>query len=207
MKLLIFGGGDLARTSERMYSTSAALEVVILDRDDCDASEFDEVRAAIDAEMPDFIVCTAGTSDIAAESLEEVLDDNLVTAMNVGTAAQGDHIPTVLVASTAGINPGTHLWYGPAKAGVISFVRAMANADEEARIWAVSPGRMDTRMRDADFPDEDPATRLAPRKVASLIIDILDGNYAPGANVVIRKVGLHRVDIYEEVAPCLPSLL
>lgn len=207
MKLLIFGGGDLARTFERMYSTSAALEVVILDRDECDAAEFDEVRAAIDAEQPDFIVCTAGTSDIAAETLEEVLDDNLVTAMNVGTAAQGDHIPTVLVASTAGINPGTHLWYGPAKAGVISFVRAMANADEEARIWAVSPGRMDTRMRDADFPDEDPATRLAPRKVASLIIDILDGNYAPGANVVIRKVGLHRVDIYEEVAPCLPSLL
>ncbi len=207
MKLLIFGGGDLAREIQKAAYVEGINEVEVLDRMDCDAAEFDEVRAAIDGEQPDLIVCTAGISDIKADSLEQVLDDNLVSAMNVGIASQEDHIPTVLVASTAGINPGAHLWYGPAKAGVINFVRAMANSDEEARIWAISPGRMDTKMRQDDFPDEDPSTRLRPRVVARKILDILNGDYAPGANVVIRKVGLHRVDVYEEVAPCLPSLL
>jgi hypothetical protein len=37
--------------------------------------------------------------------------------------------------------------------------------------------------------------------------DIVLGRYAPGANVIVRKVGLERVDVYEDPAPCLPSLL
>jgi len=207
MKLLIFGGGDLAAEIEKTAWLDGINEVVVLSHDECDAAEFDEVRAAIDGEQPDLIVCTAGLSDIKADTFPEVIEANLITAMNVGIAAQEGYIPTVLVASTAGIVPGGHIWYGPAKAAVISFVRAMATSDEDMKIWAVSPGRMDTKMRQDDFPEQDPETRLRPRVVARKIMDILNGQYAPGANVVIRKVGLRRVDVYEEVAPCLPSLL
>ena len=204
MKLLIFGGGDLAAAIEKS-ALMILHDVVVVEHKDVDAGVYEDVLQVVEFEMPDYIVCTAGTSDVASDNLGEVLNDNLVTAINVGTAAGIYDVPCVLVASTAGISPGTHLWYGPAKAGVINFVRAAANRG--SRIWAVSPGRMDTKMRDADFPDEDPATRLRPQKVAHLIIDVLDGDYAPGANVVIRKVGLHRVDVYEEAAPTLPSLL
>ena len=39
--------------------------------------------------------------------------------------------------------------------------------------------------------------------------EIIDGRYAPGAHVILRKVGMYpgRVDKWEEAAPMLPSLL
>lgn len=200
MRTLVFGAGDLARVYSRGHD-----DVILLERDDCDASDYDAVVEAIEHWEPHRVLCTAGLSDIKADSLEEVLNANLVTAINVGTAAAAAGLPCVLVASTAGIVPGDHAWYGPAKAGVINFVRAMANRG--ARIWAISPGRIHTSMRQDDFPEEDPATRLEAWVVGVQIENIFNGDYAPGANVVIRKVGYHRTDIYEEVAPCLPSLL
>lgn len=204
MRILIFGGGDLAQEIANTASIWPSVSVEILDRVECDATDYDAVINECEYRQPDAVICTAGLSDIAADTLEEVINANLVTAINVGTAALSVGAKCVLIASTAGMAPGEHVWYGPAKAGVINFVEAMANGG--AKIWAVSPGRMDTRMRQADFPEEDPATRLRPRKVASVVIDVLEGQYKPGANVVVRKVGIDgRVDTYEAPKVVLPS--
>ena len=206
MNILIFGGGGLAHALARSTLISAFHDVTILEHSDCDVRDYRAVVEQIEKERPDYIVCTAGVSDRRfGSTLQEVVETNLIGAMHVGQAAAAFGTPCVLVASTAGISPGEHKWYGPAKAGVINFARAMGNLGHQ--VYAVSPGRMNTRMRKDDFPDENPRTQLNPKRVASVIIDILDGEYAPGANVVVRKVGMTRVDVYEEAAPCLPSLL
>jgi len=203
--ILILGGGDFAQHLKRALEVWGNRDAVVLERRDCDVTRLDEVVDALSGH-PDAVVCTAGLSDrIIGVSIREVLDANLYGPMLVGTVSAAKGIPCLLVASTAGIVPGKHVWYGPAKAGVINFVRAQATVG--ARIWALSPGRMDTAMRQADWPDEDRHTRLLPAEVAIVAVNILNGEYAPGANVVIRKVGLDRVDIYEDAAPVLPSLL
>ena len=202
MKTLVFGGGDLGQVYQRGRN-----DIILAPKAACDAADYLSVAGFMEEYRPDRVLCTAGLSDLAAGvTMQEVLDANLVAPMNVGRLAAAFHTPCVLVASTAGIVPGNHVWYGPAKAGVINYVRAMASYGE--RIWAVSPGRMDTKMRDIDWPDEDKATRVAPWVVGIAIDNCFDGDYAPGANVIVRKVGTRgRVDIYEEAAPCLPSLL
>lgn len=207
MKVLIFGGGDLAqRFKKHLLFQTEYTDVRILDQRECDVVDYRAVVDWVEQEKPDYIVCTAGLSDRrVGVDIRDVVNANLIGPMNVGTVAAAFGTPCILVASTAGMSPGTHKWYGPAKAGVINFVRAMAN--DGAQIYAISPGRMHTRMRQEDFPFEDAATRLDPGYVAGMMIRILKGDYAPGANVVVRKVGLSRIDVYEEVPTCLPSLL
>lgn len=201
----MFGGGDLA-DSFRIEAERHGDAAKVLSKEYCDVLRFATVVARIEQYGPDFIVCTAGLSDRPVGTpLSEVVGVNLTGALHVGQAAETFGIPAILVASTAGIVPGQHAWYGAAKAGVITYVRSKGG--QGSRIWAVSPGRMDTQMRDADWPDEDPRTRVPPALVAEVMYDIVLGRYAPGANVIVRKVGLERVDVYEEPVPCLPSLL
>lgn len=205
LNVLIIGGGDFARHLDRALGFMGH-DVTILSKAECDATRGAVVADRMDIHRPEFVVCTAGMSDrLVGATIDEVLASNLKAPMVVGAIAHSLDVPCLLVASTAGISPGEHVWYGPAKAGVINFVRAMGN--KGARIWALSPGRMDTAMRERDWPGEDPHTRLEPHRVAAVALDIIDGRYAPGANVVIRKVGLERVDVYEDAATVLPSLL
>lgn len=202
MTALVFGGGDLAHA----FWHTAPFQTEVLSRRDCDVRDFGLVTKFVAQNRPELVVCTAGLSDRRiGVSVKEVVDTNLLGAMHVGTAAAAYRIPCILVASTAGIDPGQHVWYGAAKAGVINFVRASANKGH--RIWAVSPGRMDTKMREEDWPGEDRKTRLSPYRVAAVMHEIARGLYAPGANVVVRKVGLERVEVYEQEAASLPSML
>jgi NAD(P)-dependent dehydrogenase (short-subunit alcohol dehydrogenase family) len=201
----VFGGGDLA-DSFRIEAERHGDTAKVLSKESCDVRRFATVVTRIEQYRPDFVVCTAGMSDrIVGARLSEVVAVNLTGALHVAQAAEAYGIPCLLVASTAGIVPGLHAWYGAAKAGVITYVRS--RGAQGSQMYAISPGRMDTAMRDADWPDEDPRTRVDPGVVAEVMYDIVLGRYAPGANVIVRKVGLERVDVYEEPVPCLPSLL
>lgn len=202
---LVFGGGDLA-DSFRIEAERRGDSAKLLTKDACDVRRFGTIVTRIEQYRPDFVVCTAGLSDRRiGVPLSDVIATNLTGAINVGQAAEAYGIPCLLVASTAGIVPGLHAWYGAAKAGVITYVRAKGDAG--VQMYAVSPGRMDTQMRDDDWPDEDVRTRVDPAVVAEVMFDIVEGRYGPGANVIVRKVGLERVDVYEEAKACLPSLL
>ena len=71
--------------------------------------------------------------------------------------------------------------------------------------YAISPGRVDTVMRERDYPGEDPRTRLDPVVIGLIVKDILDGRYTPGDNVVVRMRGhemlpleIHRGDGWRE---------
>jgi len=54
--------------------------------------------------------------------------------------------------------------------------------------YAISPGRVDTPMRERDYPGEDPRTRLTPQQIGGVVADILAGEYEPGDNIIIRKI-------------------
>jgi hypothetical protein len=63
--------------------------------------------------------------------------------------------------------------------------------------YAISAGRVHTKMREKDFPNEDPKTRLLPKSIGKVVKEILNNKYKPGNNVIIRKRGyriLRRVD-------------
>ena len=63
--------------------------------------------------------------------------------------------------------------------------------------YSISPGRVDTKMREKDFPGEDKRTRLTTLQVAEVVRDCVNGRYEPGDNVIVRKRGfrsLKRID-------------
>ena len=204
MRLLNFGGGGIAEAVVR-YAGGNGINTIVLDKHTCDVSDGTQVRCAIDRWNADAILVTAGVSYPKNRSGLDELMVNLYGSMNVAVYAAKLEIPTILMASVAGMQgkPG-HLGYAASKAGVISITQSLAA--EGHRIWCVSPGRVDTPMRERDYPNDPEGSRLSPFHVAEVILDILDGRYAPGANVVIRRVGQVRVDTYEEPRVSFPSL-
>ena len=52
-------------------------------------------------------------------------------------------------------------------------------------------------MRERDFPNEDPKTRLSSKEIGRVVKEIIDNKHKPGDNIVIRKRGyriLRRID-------------
>lgn len=188
--ILIIGGGAIAE--------QGIVPVVggeILDFAQCDATNYEDVAKAIEAVRPGTVIFTAGKSipQSIAESFAEdwgwEIQVNLLGAFNVATAAVDYDVRTMIFfASVAGMyGKPNHAGYSASKAGVISLVQSLGMEGHNA--YAISPGRVDTPMRERDFPGEDPRTRLLPTQVGEVVRDILDGAYDPGDNVVIRKKG------------------
>lgn len=201
MRILCFGAGGLTRELSQFLGKSA--EVLELGKAQCDVRDYHAVRSRLDMHRPDFVIGAAGLSDLAVgTSIQEVLDVNLKGAIYVGSAASSFGTPSLLIASTAGMEyPALHPVYGAAKAGVIAWVASAGKRGVQT--YCLSPNRMDTPMRDADWPDEDLRTRLSPfSDVCPVIRDIMKAHYPWGANVVVRKVGVTgRVDVFQ--APTL----
>jgi NAD(P)-dependent dehydrogenase (short-subunit alcohol dehydrogenase family) len=209
MKVLIFGGaGGLALAFAR-FRPHGLCDPLLLGRGQCDVRDFMQVMEAVDRHRPDFIVNCAGVSDMRlGVSTQEVIDTNLKGAIYVANVASSFGTPALLIGSTAGMqDPAQHPVYGPAKAGVISHVAVAAKRGQQ--VYCLSPNRMDTPMREADWPGEDPRTRLMPgSEVVPIMVDIMDGKYAPGANVVVRKVGISgRVDVFQAPTVVMAGLL
>ena len=209
MNILIFGAGDLAKAFAVNRPMGEYTMLTLLARGACDAADPVAVAEAIQLSRPDFIICTAGKSDMDDRlPTERIMRDNYETVDTVARISYAYRIPSLHLISTAAFGSPHHPFYGPAKAAALASVRHYALVG--AAIWALSPNRMNTRMRQADWPHEDPATRLDPRtEVVPVMQEIIDGLYAPGAHVVLRKVGVApgRVDKFEEAAPMLPSML
>ena len=102
----------------------------------------------------------------------------------------------IFIASVAGLyGKAEHSGYSASKAGVISLVQSLGMEGHLA--YSISPGRVDTKMREKDFPGEDKRTRLTTKQVAQVVKSCIDGKYQPGENIIIRKRGfrtLKRID-------------
>jgi NAD(P)-dependent dehydrogenase (short-subunit alcohol dehydrogenase family) len=192
--VLIFGGGDIA--------TKGIIPTVGGDISRADVRSYWQVYKAVEDASPDVVINCAGISDPTTVHDSDPIDwrreleVNLVGSFHVAKAAVDHQVRTViLVASVAGLyGKPNHSGYCASKAGVISLVRSLGMEGHDA--YAVSPGRVDTKMRERDYPGEDPRTRLHPLQVGDLVRSIVAGVFDPGDNIVIRKQGF---DTYVEV--------
>jgi NAD(P)-dependent dehydrogenase (short-subunit alcohol dehydrogenase family) len=148
------------------------------------------------------VIFTAGVSHPASVADGSRLDwrneieVNLIGAYNVASAALLAGAKTLIfIASLAGLyGKPNHSGYSASKAGLISLVQSLAMEGHNA--YAISPGRVNTAMRERDYPGEDPRTRLDPLVIGRIVADILASRYTPGDNIVIRMRG-HQVQPIE----------
>lgn len=180
-----FGGGEIA----------AKCGVPVTPVNHVDVRCFPLVRVEMTRLQPQTVLFTAGVSHpkTVAESdpsdWEHELSVNLFGAYNVAKAAVHQGVGTMIfLASVAGMyGKPNHSGYSASKRGIVSLVQSLGMEGHNA--YAISPGRVDTAMREKDYPGEDPRTRLVPLEIGMVISDILAGVYEPGDNIIIRRIG------------------
>lgn len=195
-RILIFGGGGIA--------SRGIVPVVggeIVRHKECDVTVPQQVsRVMGERGGADVVIVTAGVSHPDPEGWgfegdpREVLV-NLVGSMNVAAIAAQYHVDKIiLIGSVAGkYGKPNHTGYSASKAGVISVAQSLAMEGNKA--YCISPGRVDTPMRDRDYPQDSPGSRLEPQEIGGVVRDILDEKYKPGDNIIIRRIGLKTAPI------------
>jgi len=198
MKVLIFGKSDIGEGIKQLYP-----DTVNVPKEECDVRDALQVRNTLKKYKPDVIVNCAGISHVQVvkdsniDYWKEEIDVNLVGSFIVARESINSGVKTMIfIASVAGMyGKPEHSGYSASKSGVISFVQSLGF--EGYKAYSVSPGRVDTKMRENDYPGEDKRTRLSTLQVAEVVKECIDGKYEPGDNIIIRKKGftkLKRVD-------------
>jgi 3-oxoacyl-[acyl-carrier protein] reductase len=197
MTVLIFGGGGIARGIGRV------MDATILEKSDVDVRRISSVRSAVRWKSPEVVINCAGVSYVHSvggsnpDPWEQDIIVNLIGSYHVARACCEFGVKTMIfMASVAGMyGKPNHSSYCASKAGVISLVQSLAMEGHDA--YAISPGRVDTSMRQRDYPNDTPGSRLKPEAIGGVVQEILDGKHVPGSNLVIRKEGL--VNVIREV--------
>ena len=199
MKILIFGRSDIGEGIKQLYP-----DTVNVPKEECDVRDALQVRNTLKKYNPDVIVNCAGISHVQVvkdsniDHWKEEIDVNLVGSFIVARESVSLNIfrPMIFIASVAGMyGKPEHSGYSASKSGVISFVQSLGLEGYNA--YSISPGRVDTKMRENDYPGEDKRTRLSTLQVAEVVKECIDGKYEPGDNIIIRKKGftkLKRID-------------
>ena len=181
---------------------AAPFDGVKVSQQECDVRDLEAVAATVDIYNPTDIIVTAGVSNpgpIEFARYEDEISTNLLGAFNVAQVAVQYGVDKIIfIASVAGLHgKGNHAAYSATKAGVISLVQSLAMEGHAA--FAVSPGRVNTPMRQKDYPLDSEGSRLEPYQVWHVIQEILRGDYEPGSNIMIRKQGF--TEIIKKVVP------
>lgn len=193
MDIVILGGGGIA--------SQGIVPVVggeIINRAECDVRYMNDVVRVLATRKPRVVINCAGVShpgDMKLARFQHEIDVNLIGSFNVAQAALWTGAKTLIfIASVAGMyGKPEHAGYSASKAGVISLVQSLAMEGYDA--YAISPGRVDTAMRERDYPGEDKRTRLEPTEIGAVVKDVLDGKYKPGDNIIIRRLGYETIPI------------
>ena len=198
MKVLIFGKSDIGEGIKQLYP-----DTVNVSKEECDVRDYNQICAILEKYKPDVIVNCAGISHVQVvkdsniKHWQEEIEVNLLGSYLIARASINWNVKTMIfIASVAGMyGKPEHSGYSASKSGVISFVQSLGL--EGYKAYSVSPGRVDTKMRENDYPGEDKRTRLSTLQVADVVKECIDGKYEPGDNMIIRKRGftkLKRVD-------------
>ena len=198
MKVLIFGKSDIGEGIKQLYP-----DTINVPKEECDVRDYNQICATLEKYKPDVIVNCAGISHVQVvkdsniKHWQEEIEVNLIGSYLIARASINWNVKTMIfIASVAGMyGKPEHSGYSASKSGVISFVQSLGF--EGYKAYSVSPGRVDTKMREHDYPGEDKRTRLSTLQVAEVVKECIDGKYEPGDNIIIRKRGftkLKRVD-------------
>ena len=202
MKVLIFGKSDIGEGIKQLYP-----DTVNIPKEECDVRDALQVRNTLKKYKPDVIVNCAGISHVQVvrdsniDYWKEEIDVNLVGSFIVARESINSGVKTMIfIASVAGMyGKPEHSGYSASKSGVISFVQSLGFEGYDA--YSISPGRVDTKMRENDFPGEDKRTRLSTLQVAEIVKECVDGKYKPGDNVIIRKRGFRKLKRVDQGQP------
>ena len=202
MKVLIFGKSDIGEGIKQLY-----LDTVNIPKEECDVRDALQVRNTLEKYKPDVIVNCAGISHVQVvknsniDYWKEEIDVNLTGSFIVARESINSGVKTMIfIASLAGMyGKPDHSGYSASKSGVISFVQSLGFEGYDA--YSISPGRVDTKMRENDFPGEDKRTRLSTLQVAEIVKECIDGKYKPGDNVIIRKRGFRKLKRVDQGQP------
>ena len=202
MKVLIFGKSDIGEGIKQLY-----LDTVNIPKEECDVRDALQVRVTLEKYKPDVIVNCAGISHVQVvkdsniDYWKEEIDVNLTGSFIVARESINSGVKTMIfIASVAGMyGKPEHSGYSASKSGVISFVQSLGFEGYDA--YSISPGRVDTKMRENDFPGEDKRTRLSTLQVAEIVKECVDGKYKPGDNVIIRKRGFRKLKRVDQGQP------
>jgi len=199
--ILIFGAGDMAE--------QGIVPVVggeLITQHECDVRKLDQVHRIMAEIIPSTVIFTAGVSrpammiDYQSDDYIDEIETNLIGAFNVARCATDIGATMIFIASVAAMHGKPHhSGYCASKSGVISLVQSLAMEGYDA--YAISPGRVDTSMRQKDYPNDTPGSRLEPREIGELVRDILEGQYESGDNLIIRRIGLETVPIKIDKGP------
>ena len=198
MKVLIFGKSDIGEGIRQLYP-----DTINVPKEECDVRDYNQICATLEKYKPDVIVNCAGISHVQVvkdsniKHWQEEIEVNLIGSYLIARASINWNVKTMIfIASVAGMyGKPEHSGYSASKSGVISFVQSLGF--EGYKAYSVSPGRVDTKMREHDYPGEDKRTRLSTLQVAEVVKECINGKYEPGDNIIIRKRGftkLKRVD-------------
>ena len=202
MKVLIFGKSDIGEGIKQLY-----LDTVNIPKEECDVRDALQVRNTLEKYKPDVIVNCAGISHVQVvkdsniDYWKEEIEVNLTGSFIVARESINSGVKTLIfIASVAGMyGKPEHSGYSASKSGVISFVQSLGFEGYDA--YSISPGRVDTKMRENDFPGEDKRTRLSTLQVAEIVKECIDGKYKPGDNVIIRKRGFRKLKRVDQGQP------
>ncbi len=198
MKVLIFGKSDIGEGIRQLYP-----DTINVPKEECDVKDYNQICITLEKYNPDIIVNCAGIShvQVVKDSIinhwQDEIQVNLIGSYLIARASISYNVKTMIfIASVAGMyGKPEHSGYSASKSGVISFVQSLGL--EGYKAYSISPGRVDTKMREHDYPGEDKRTRLSTLQVAEVVRECINGKYVPGDNIIIRKRGftkLKRVD-------------
>lgn len=201
--MIIFGGeSDMAGPIKALYP-----KAVLISHEMCDVINFRDIENVLELHKPKVVINLAGVSN-----LQPIIDSNvfdwwdeievncvgsyLVSKMSFEHGAE----TVILMGSVAGkYGKPLHSGYSASKAGVISLVQSLAMEGHNA--YCISPGRVNTKMREKDFPGEDINTRLETKQIAQVVKEILDGHHKKGDNIIIRKKGYKTLRLLDRGEP------
>jgi gluconate 5-dehydrogenase len=191
MRLVVFGESDIGQGLKKYFS-----EVTIIPKEICDVRNVSQILEVLNKYSPDVIVNCAGVSNIqpiknsSIEKWREEIEVNLFGSYLIAQASINFNpkIKMIFLASVAGLyGKPNHSGYSSSKSALITLVQSLGMEGYDA--FSISPGRVDTKMREKDFPGEDKRTRLSVDQVAKVIKKCISGKFQPGDNIIIRKKG------------------
>lgn len=203
MRILVFGGGsDIAKEIQTKEK-----DAILIGRSTCDISKPDSVDYFIHTYKPEVVINCAGILKAGqikqqrSADWENQITVNLLGSFNVAQASIKNNVKTIiLIGSAAGLyGKAQYSAYSASKAGVISLVQSLGM--EGINAYCISPGGVDTKMRDKAYPNEDKRVRLSTEDVVRVMFDCINGKYKPGDNIVIRKRGFRKITTVDRGQP------
>lgn len=163
-------------------------------RQELDVTDMASIESVVKDFVPDVLVNAAGY--VVPQSVKEAdlgstkkhIEINLLGMFYCTQLAlkYNPQLDIINVGSAAAVTVhATWSEYCASKAGVVMATKCWANDGLYSVV--ISPGRTNTKMRKALFPDEDQDTLLDPADFAKVITKAVRKEYPSGTHIIVRK--------------------